>query len=49
MKGERIFADSPGKMLSLYEIAQIQKHKPKYRKGAEKRKQVMKLEQTSGG
>lgn len=49
MKGKRIFADSPGKILLLYEIAQIKKHKPKYRRGAEKRRQVMKPEQTSGG
>lgn len=49
MKGKRIFTDSPGKILLLYAIAYVQKHNPEYRKGAEKGRQVMKLEQTSGG
>lgn len=47
VKSKRSFADSPGRVRLLYEIAEIQKHKhelPKYRKEAKKRTQVMKLE-----
>jgi len=47
VKSKRSFAYSSRRALLLYEIAEIQKHKhelPKYRKGAKKRKQVMKPE-----